>query len=368
LCAQFEAAPSGKNTVFNLSGKISLDSLTRYVHATSGLRLAFNSSQVIGNRQIDFPKRKYSLEELLQHLRKSTNLQVRQYHGYIVLSDKLVVTKKAAPVPDKHLRVMAVSQVPATINLVHYSVQPARPLTVDKSILRGLPKKKADTVQAIAQQPITNKGSSSWSFHAGLQWDLPVPIYGTRDYFTGTNGQQNGYTLLVPGVWGSAILKERHELLLQVGFFSQYYGANHVLTDSAGTGTPGDSLLRFTTQLVKTGGLAAGLQYQYHLGVRWVLGAGIEYHVQSAALLRQKTIVKSSGGVISDESIGVKQSDSLAQNLPASFWAGRLEVGYNIQQWRVGIALQAPLSGIYHTASGALQPLNLQLFVRWRLY
>lgn len=73
--------------VFHLEGKISLDSLTRFVHESSGVRFSFNSVKVKGSKQIYFSKGTYSFSDLLKYIKKNTSLEFTQYKGYVIFSD-----------------------------------------------------------------------------------------------------------------------------------------------------------------------------------------------------------------------------------------------------------------------------------------
>jgi hypothetical protein len=92
---------SAQSRSVSLSGSISLDSLTRYVHRHTGIRFSFNSSKVKGNKQIGFPAGKYSLEKLLVHIKQKTSLYYSMYRGYVIFQDNPPVKKDPPTNPPK---------------------------------------------------------------------------------------------------------------------------------------------------------------------------------------------------------------------------------------------------------------------------
>ena len=72
---------------FFLEGKISLDSLTKYIHKLSGMRFSFNSVKVKGSKEITFVKGNYSFFEILQRIRNTTSLYYLFYSGYVIFQD-----------------------------------------------------------------------------------------------------------------------------------------------------------------------------------------------------------------------------------------------------------------------------------------
>ncbi len=73
--------------IFLLDGNISLDSLTKVVHKRSAIRFSFNSVKVKGSKEINFKKSRYSIQEILQQIRKTTSLYYSFYSGYVIFQD-----------------------------------------------------------------------------------------------------------------------------------------------------------------------------------------------------------------------------------------------------------------------------------------
>lgn len=88
-----------------LEGKISLDSLTRYVHIHTGIRFSFNSGKVNGNKEIFFPKGEYSFTQLLEHIKKTTSLYCTLFNGYVIFQDNPPPKNKDSSSPNNNLKI-----------------------------------------------------------------------------------------------------------------------------------------------------------------------------------------------------------------------------------------------------------------------
>jgi|GEM_PF-1859733 len=84
-----------------LQGRLSLDSLTNYVHSHTGIRFSFNSGKIKGNTIVAFPKGVYSIDRILQHIHQTTGLYYQSYKNYIIFREKPFKTP-AAPVASTH--------------------------------------------------------------------------------------------------------------------------------------------------------------------------------------------------------------------------------------------------------------------------
>jgi hypothetical protein len=72
----------------DVQGKVSLDSLTRYVHHHSDIRFSFNSRKIKGDRLIVFSKGSYDLKALLQHIKRGTGLYFFVYGRHVIFQDE----------------------------------------------------------------------------------------------------------------------------------------------------------------------------------------------------------------------------------------------------------------------------------------
>ena len=82
---------------FYFDKPITLDSLTRYVHSHSKLRFSFNSTKVKGSKLIDLKKGAYTIDQLLQQIRKNTSLYYSVHRGYVIFQDNPPKQKTTAP-------------------------------------------------------------------------------------------------------------------------------------------------------------------------------------------------------------------------------------------------------------------------------
>lgn len=82
---------------FYFDKSITLDSLTKYVHSRSKLRFSFNSTKVKGSQLIDLKKGAYTIDQLLQQIRKNTSLYYAVRNGYVIFQDNPPKIKTPAP-------------------------------------------------------------------------------------------------------------------------------------------------------------------------------------------------------------------------------------------------------------------------------
>lgn len=82
---------------FYFDKPITLDSLTKYVHSRSRLRFSFNSTKVKGGQLIDLKKGAYTIDQLLQQIRKNTSLYYAVRNGYVIFQDNPPKIKTPAP-------------------------------------------------------------------------------------------------------------------------------------------------------------------------------------------------------------------------------------------------------------------------------
>ncbi|HEY1201779.1 MAG TPA: STN domain-containing protein, partial [Niastella sp.] len=96
------ACAQARQTPFYFDKPITLDSLTKYVHSRSKLRFSFNSTKVKGTQLIDLKKGAYSIDQLLQQIRKNTSLYYAMRNGYVIFQDnppKLKITPPTVTKP-----------------------------------------------------------------------------------------------------------------------------------------------------------------------------------------------------------------------------------------------------------------------------
>lgn len=380
--AQKQVTPSAGKSNFYLNGNITLDSLTRYVHRRSGMRFSFNSSKVKGSTVINFPKGEYSFSMLLSSLRKTTSLSFTIYKGYIVFSDHPAFQKHPSS-PNHPSSQNQPSSPTKKADMADKVVRPVpNPKTADSTALftirtnrDSINKPSSNDHPIVSGKAVPGKSSGdagrrlsfkNLHLNFGLQWQVNLPVYGTKNYFTGTNGNKQVYNILIPGLWVSRSWNDKHQLLLQVVPVLEYFAGNKVLTDSSGPGGPVDSSsIQKNRVLIKTSGAGAELQYNYYIDDKWSVGVGLEYHLQFSALVGYKTIKRSTGVVLADSVAGVNKSSADWQFMKPSFMAGSVGLAFRLIKFQVGAVMVLPVTRLASSPGAKIRPLNGLLFFRW---
>jgi hypothetical protein len=211
------------------------------------------------------------------------------------------------------------------------------------------------------------KAARKMGFNYGVQWNIALPLQGSKNYFTGTSGSSQPYILLVPDVWVSKQLGKKQELLLLFSFSHQYATGDKQLAASTGRWTILDSTTVIKKlSLSKTSGISLGLQYNYNIDKNWSIGTGINYNKLSSALLNEKITGVYTGTVLSSLDLVAKKNNSDWAYLNSSFFTGKLELSYYLGKIKIGSAVFVPLSNLSSAAGNTVRPVNGQLFLRWR--
>lgn len=449
---------------FYFDKPITLDSLTRYVHSRSRLRFSFNSTKVKGSRLIDLKKGAYTIDQLLQQIRKNTSLYYAVRNGYVIFQDNPPKLKPAAKTAPAKLPVKkVVASNPKPVQQAAKDIQPeptvkASYTDTTKSITDST--HKPDSVKVLlpptlhpqkdvnkeddddanknrgrlhisfGSKPIdttiidTNKLNSTkpnitnpdtlqknglvitakpakirvdkekkerikrrsipvriyddvatpWTWQYGLQWKATIPLNGSKKYFTGTNTRSEPYNLLIPGIWLSTTVNYRHELMLLVKPAEWYfYDKNVFRRDTTRSIDNSDSvpkiiIRRKTASILKTGGWYGSLQYNYHINESWMVGAGIGYHLRAGVLANQQTFKNLTDSLVVDSFYSMEKNAETDKYLASSFITGKFEVAYHVNSLDLGATVLMPLTNTFADQSlNKSRPLNVQLFVRWRL-
>ena len=222
-----------------------------------------------------------------------------------------------------------------------------------------------------------SESGSSWNWQFGLHWKVAIPLNGSGYYFTGPNNSSQPYNPFIPGIWLSRHNDQQEILLLVKPAEWTVYGNNVIRADTSIRKYGSDSFpsyvpLRKTTSLIKSGGIYAGLQYNYHLNENFVIGAGIGYQTLGQTLGLQQTkrlIDTGTYGKTIPDTLFTRKGDSLTNRyLNSSLILARFEVAYQLGPIDLGAAVLLPLTSAFTSKSkNQSKPLNVQLFIRWRL-
>jgi hypothetical protein len=245
----------------------------------------------------------------------------------------------------------------------------AKPATTPVAI-----KKKAREKRPAAPARIYYDVGTAWSWQYGLQWKATIPFNGSKYYFTGTNNRSEPYNLLIPGIWLSTTVNNKHELMLLVKPAEWYfYDKKNYRKDTTEIVDHSDSIIKIitrrkTTTLIKTGGWYGSLQYNYHLNENWLVGVGIGYHLRVGALAYQQTYKNLTDTLLKDSLYSMPKNTDTDKYLASSFITGKLELAYHFNALDVGATILLPLTDPFADKSlNKSRPLNVQLFARWRI-
>ena len=438
----------------SLEGKISLDSLTQFIHKSSGIRFSFNSVKVKGSKEISFPKANYTLLEILQRIKKTTSLYYSFHSGYVVFQDN---PPKAQHKPIKETTKIKVSTAKKNIPVSTSKITTKPKQDIEKRqaakkniLLKQKVKEKKDTVtnadvnkpgqdtsinnfkisaglypakqdtgfidsaktnqpkkNTIVIQPnrnsilkdtaknfsagkdkdtvIINKALSNSSIattknrikgikkgldlHYGLQWDVNIPFYGFNKYFLGTNGENQFYNFLIPGLWVSKTVgKKGNEVLVSLKAAQQYLTGSKTVAIITGVVSPTDSTpIQRNKVVIKTNNITLGVQYNYRIDDRWSIGTGLNLHWQYSALVNQQTIRLQDGSLLSDSLYGINKSSTDWQYFKPSIISARVEVLYSFKKLQSGMAIIVPVTNFFQLSPGSSHPVNGHIFLRWRI-
>lgn len=208
------------------------------------------------------------------------------------------------------------------------------------------------------------------SFHLGLQWNAPMPLQGTSDFFKGTNAKPNAYSILIPEIYISRDLgkKHVHNIHLQLNPLQQYLAGNKEVFSYTGRRSVQDSTMVIrTTKLSKASGIGISLQYNYNFNAKWGVGLGMNYSFYSRALLHSETVDLTDNTLLSDSLFSIRRSSINWAYLNSRILAGKLEFSYNFIKFKAGAAAFVPISNFTLHPDRNIRAVNGQLFIRWEI-
>ena len=159
-------------------------------------------------------------------------------------------------------------------------------------------------------------------------------------------------------------------LMLKVNPYNQYFG-NVQKIDSSGTvrtDSAGNRIGRIVnTNLLKTSGISAGLQYVQQISNKWSVGLGAQIYWQKKALLGIQTINARDGRILGDSLLRIGKTSDNRNLMQPYFITGNLEVLYSWKKMQFGAGAMLPLTGLIRNAEQKPKPLNGQLLIRWKI-
>lgn len=228
---------------------------------------------------------------------------------------------------------------------------------------------KSSNAKAKAQ-----KDKKKWQ--VGIEWNLPVS-FNNKSLFAEVNAKNNPFLTLIPTVWISKTLSKKSSVQFSVNPYSQVllnsrsrlrsgnYSVGSVSASNIGQGNSVVSLAQ-NFALYKVIGLQAAIQYQYHLSEKWMAGIEIGNTWTRNALINE-TLLKNKTEMLKDSLYGVIKTDADWQYISRTFISGKLSLAYKVKRCEIGASIMRPLTNIYQSEN-LVQPINTQVFVRYRIW
>lgn len=199
---------------------------------------------------------------------------------------------------------------------------------------------------------------NAFGVEGGVQWNIPVPFAGYNYYLKGTDGKDQIYRLLLPGVW-LAVNKNRQRIIATV---NPFVSAPMPVKDF-GTGMVpvNDSMQVYAhKRMIKMFGYQAGVQYAYRITDRWWLGSGIDGNWWRKGLMLVKPVDSFSFIKPFLYTVNSKTEEKIT-NFQLS---ANIAMGYQYKDWEAVMQISTPFN---KTIEGISSPVWLRLGVRWRL-
>ncbi len=231
--------------------------------------------------------------------------------------------------------------------------------------LRNISPDKKGNIKSTGKSK-TESAKKPIAFDYGLQWQLPLPVQGTTNYFKGANGKSKPFNLLQPQLWISKDLSARSKLFLTFNARQQYFIKRKELAERTmfmATMDTGISKI----YLYKMSGYGASLAWSYEISRSWSASFGLNYSLNTHALLDEQTRNTFTGNILRDSLYGISRFSNEWRYINKSTLAANLEFYYTLKKFDIGVAASVPLSTIPVYGNKNVHPLNGQLFLRWNI-
>lgn len=192
-----------------------------------------------------------------------------------------------------------------------------------------------------------NKPAPKYVFAAGLQAEIPVPIYEPDVYFKNYKGHDRFYQPISPGTWAS-VTKNRHKLTAEFKPFASALLPYKPMKK--------DSSWKDQT-VVKVFGAQVALQYTYQVRKQWWVGIGLDLSNWRKALIQVDTFSHflRFDGVHTNE----------VSYLNATQLGAVLHLNYqSTKAWTGTLQIETPFKP---TVKNGPLPVWVRLGLRWRL-
>ncbi|MCF0061833.1 hypothetical protein MUK70_21570 [Dyadobacter chenwenxiniae] len=206
------------------------------------------------------------------------------------------------------------------------------------------------------------------AFEVGLEWNVNAPFKRTDFLFNSIDSVNKPVSLLIPGIWVTKSFGQKHSLTLTMQARQPYFGNNKRLAQVTDTIPGVDSAHWYrNTDLIKTIGFNAALQYHYQVVKGLSVGAGIGYSRTSGALMRVQ-MYNRHDMPLEGEYVSLKGAKELNTLLNTDIFYFRAGLAYKIGRFQTGINILAPLSNISGSPQYSIREMNGQFFLRFRVW
>jgi hypothetical protein len=257
---------------------------------------------------------------------------------------------------------------------------PKRKEATSLSLLKSLPFRSSafnpDFSKKIGAKPASNKNVAKQvaskpepnSLEVGLEWNLNSPFKQTNLLFNSIDSIRKPATLLIPGIWVTKSFRQKHFLTLSLSINQPYFGNNKMLAQATDTIPGVDSSHWYrNTNLIKTIGLNAALQYQYQFLNHLTIGAGIAYTRNSGALVQMQTFNRNDK-LLAAEYVTLKGRTQTNPYLNADIFYFKAGLSYKIGRFQTGINILAPVRNVSASPQFPIRAINGQLYLRFRIW
>ncbi len=217
-----------------------------------------------------------------------------------------------------------------------------------------------------------NKNLSAKKVSYGLQFNLPlVQAYNVLD----ANSKKNISTAFIPSVWISKSISKKQSLLLFINPYSNYYASNKAIVENTSynvttqQATQQQAQQNVYTQVIsfnKLIGIETGITLQHQITSKISIGAGFSSFFAQSALLQNK-VIKNNKTTTKESIYSTGKNDIEWSYLQQNFILARIELNYKFKKIDAGISFAKPVSNIFHDIEVSKTPINMNVFLKWKI-
>ncbi len=223
--------------------------------------------------------------------------------------------------------------------------------------------------QDISKADTTAKPLFNW----GLQWAANFPLSGRKTYAEDLKEQHGAYILAIPGIWLSRTFTNRHDLVISIRPYFDYYSKNELfyqnspLDNPSDTVTPPASRAYPEARLLKLRSSSITAEYHYRLTGSFLVGGELSYHHHWNALTNIRRLSGSGFSPAADSLKWLGRTDDFWKYLRSNNITAGLNLTYHTSSISLGGSITMPLLPTADNPYGGSKPLNSRIFIRWQL-